>query len=249
MEIIEAKQQRTTVGGYSRETLAETPGRVGDFFGGVRHPPIWAAMCGVGFGQAALEQGLRLFVEACGLTPGGPGPVLAPDVLEAVAALDKLDEPLLRIAGATLSHRLPDQASFLLSELAPGSGTDAVLTLAVFFERLGALERGRSELTRADDAKASELLAQRGMPAAERTRIRELLKKAQSPTAVGATPSDDAAEKTRLEALAALKAWYDEWAEIAHAVIRRRDHLIRLGLAQRRQAGAKAEPAPAPTPA
>ena len=38
----------------------------------------------------------------------------------------------------------------------------------------------------------------------------------------------------RLEALLELRKWYLEWSEIAGIAIKRRDHLISLGLASRR---------------
>jgi len=36
------------------------------------------------------------------------------------------------------------------------------------------------------------------------------------------------------EHVAALRAWYEEWSEIARATVTRRDYLIRLGLAKRK---------------
>jgi hypothetical protein len=46
---------------------------------------------------------------------------------------------------------------------------------------------------------------------------------------------DDAAAATELrEARIAVWRWYAEWSDIAKAVIKRRDWLIQLGLAQRK---------------
>jgi hypothetical protein len=47
--------------------------------------------------------------------------------------------------------------------------------------------------------------------------------------------------------LVALRAWYEEWSEIARVAVTRRDQLIRLGLASRklRQEDDESEPAKA----
>jgi hypothetical protein len=69
----------------------------------------------------------------------------------------------------------------------------------------------------------------------ERKRLRQLITTAKSaPDSAPETPqlAPNAAE--RLEALKDLRAWYDDWSEVAHAVVKRRDQLIRLGLAQRK---------------
>jgi hypothetical protein len=52
--------------------------------------------------------------------------------------------------------------------------------------------------------------------------------------------------KERQDALVALRAWIEEWSEVARAVITRRDHLILLGLASRRKSGAEDEEEEAP---
>ncbi|KYG08548.1 hypothetical protein BE21_23090 [Sorangium cellulosum] len=48
----------------------------------------------------------------------------------------------------------------------------------------------------------------------------------------------------RLDALEKSHAWYREWSETARAFIKRRDFLVRLGLAHRK-AKAKVKPSPA----
>jgi hypothetical protein len=46
----------------------------------------------------------------------------------------------------------------------------------------------------------------------------------------------------RREALAKLRAWFDEWAATARAVIKKRSYLIRLGLAARKSPERPEEP-------
>ena len=48
------------------------------------------------------------------------------------------------------------------------------------------------------------------------------------------TFATDGAVTEQDEALRALRAWYRDWSETARAVIRRRDHLLMLGLSQRK---------------
>ena len=76
----------------------------------------------------------------------------------------------------------------------------------------------------------------RGVDEEERKRLHALIKKAESTPVV--VPVDDtakaAADKKHLGALIALRVWYEEWSEMARAAVKRRDHLILLGLAKRK---------------
>ncbi|MCA9527392.1 MAG: hypothetical protein KC549_13975, partial [Myxococcales bacterium] len=54
--------------------------------------------------------------------------------------------------------------------------------------------------------------------------------RAQTPAPLPPAPIDDAALLTALEDL---YAWYREWSTIARVAIRKRSHLIALGLARR----------------
>jgi hypothetical protein len=83
-------------------------------------------------------------------------------------------------------------------------------------------------------------LTKRGLSAAERARLRALVSTATTAAKINEGASDAAEEAPSNEAVLKLYAWYGEWSEVARAVIKRRDHLIRLGLAKRKKA-AKAE--------
>jgi hypothetical protein len=66
----------------------------------------------------------------------------------------------------------------------------------------------------------------------------ELVSTAKAGTPSGLSAEQIAAEDAAFEAaLVELRAWYDEWSEIARLIIKRRDLLIRLGLAERRSPG------------
>jgi hypothetical protein len=115
-------------------------------------------------------------------------------------------------------------------------------------DRLDALEGSPDrQATREADHAALATLERRGLGAAERTRLRGLVQKAQAAAAVDPTDAtaDEAAKQNYLADLAALRAWFLEWADTARVAVKRKDYLIRLGLAKRKapeKAGDDAEP-------
>jgi len=168
----------------------------------------------------------------------------------ATAENDAWDEPNFARYEAALGRRFPLAATYVFKDLAPSRGSQAVQGVAVFLARLSALEQG-SDPARADsrdgDQQAIALLAKRGLNAAERKRLSDLVHVALGPTP--ALAAIESADNGRRDALLRLKLWYNEWATVAHASIHKRSHLIRLGLATR-HVNAPAAPTPAtPAPA
>jgi hypothetical protein len=109
-------------------------------------------------------------------------------------------------------------------------------------DRLDALEKGpERKSTRKADHAALATLAQRGITSDERARLRGLIETASHVMDPPDDGEESAANAARNEALRKLRAWYDEWSETARAVIKRRDQLIRLGLAKRIKRKAPAE--------
>jgi len=109
--------------------------------------------------------------------------------------------------------------------------------VATLLDRLDALETspGRKAARKADHA-ALATLSKRGLSADERARLRALVNTATAAAKANEGASDAAEEAPTNEAVLKLHAWYGEWSEVARAVIKRRDHLIRLGLAKRKKA-------------
>ena len=108
--------------------------------------------------------------------------------------------------------------------------------MATLLSRLDALESSpEREATRDEDRKALETLAARGFDAAERARLADLVRRAQTAVFPTELPVAEESSNTRQEALRELRAWYEDWPETARAVIKRRDLLILLGLAHRRR--------------
>lgn len=229
---------------YSEEILEEAPARVARFLQGVAAvPTVRTLLAQAGMGQADLEEGRSLLLQALAI----PLP-MAPDLdtdearrqRAAVAELDAWDEPNFARFGAALRRRNPSVHGYLFNDLKSARGADSVRVVATFLARVEALATGSDgarAFSRDDDLRGVELLAARGLHAAERQRLQQLVELALGPTSpLPDRPALDDAE--RLRALGELKAWHDEWATTARAVVKRRADLIRLGLASR------ARPAP-----
>lgn len=242
---------------YSRQILEEAPARVLQFLGGVGTSPfIRAALGHFGYSDRDHQEGWSLLHRASGYQVTTAEPPSDRTAADAIAELDAWDEPNFRLARAALSRRHPEQAEFLFTGLVAAAGAAAVLSVKVFLDRLDALAgvaEGRDHRVKGlkqADAAALKTLAGRGITAEERARLRRLIAEAErgeKAAPPSARDTDDA--EIRLEALAALRAWFDEWAETARVVIKRRDQLIRLGLAKRRAGTTEEDPDPTPEPA
>ncbi|MBI4957599.1 MAG: hypothetical protein HY908_36675 [Myxococcales bacterium] len=223
----------------SQETLEGTPARVLPFVRTIGTSlPVRAALMKRGYTLEEHRLGWRLMAQACGYTEGDPLELVDVAVRDAIAEIDAADEDLFRVVRATLRRHHPKLESFVLGGIGASTGTEAVLNVSLLLERLDALERApEREATRTEDAAALATLASRGLDAERRAELVALVAQAQSVTAPepheGAA-ADAAATTARQQALVALRAWYEEWSEIARACIKRRDYLQRLGLAGRR---------------
>lgn len=90
-------------------------------------------------------------------------------------------------------------------------------------------------------------MAARGIDATERQRLRDLVTVAQGAGLPTSAESAFVDTTQRAASLAALQAWYADWAETAKAVVHRRDYLVMLGLAKRRGGKKDLELAPSAT--
>lgn len=245
---------------YSRQVLEEAPERVLTFLSGVGTSIlIRTALARVGYSKKDHEEGWRLLHAATGYGTLIPAPAAEETVTAVIAELDAWDEPNFRLARAALLRKYPAQAEFLFQDLEAATGPAAVLSVKTFLDRLDALEGkapGRDhkdKALKAADKEALAVLGSRGITDGERQRLRALLKAAEQGAELSAQAQRQAEESeqqaaTRREALIAVRAWYDEWAETARVVIKRREQLIRLGLAKRRMGGGEREDTPDPAP-
>lgn len=241
--------------GPSRQVLAEAPGRALKFLGAAgKSLAIRAALRRHGYTEADHKEGWDLLHAASGFGLDEPSELEDAQVGNAITELDAWDEPYFRIIRAALERRHPVQARFVFNNLEPGVGPVAVISVRTLLDRLEALEKSpERKSSRKEDHAALKTLESRGITREERKRLRELVRVA-SGEAGGAGANDaegaEGAEASEValvdseehqQALRALYAWYKEWSETARAVIKRRDHLIRLGLAHRKKPAKKVE--------
>jgi hypothetical protein len=173
-------------------------------------------------------------------------------VRQAVTEIDGCDEDVFRIVRASMRRLHPEQAARVLDGIGPSEGPPAVIGMLTLLDRIDALEKSKSK---ADHA-AVATLATRGLDKKERERLRALVVIAMKGTDETEPKVDPAATKRtedRQRALEQLRAWYEDWSDMAKSVIKRKDRLIRLGLAKRKVKSAVATAptttAPAKTPA
>ena len=162
---------------------------------------------------------------------------------EVVVELDNSDELLIVRCKSPLKRFYPATMEYLFDDLKAARGQMAVQVIATLLARMNILENGTDPSRRdhfEDDKAAMELLAERGIDAAERNRLQALVDIALTPTEV-----PDELEQMDPEVLkankVALKEWYDDWSSIARAVVKKRSNLIKLGLATRRKPKKKEE--------
>lgn len=238
----------------SRETLEQTPDRVLPFLRAIgTRPPIMALMNARGYTGEDHKEGWNLLHAVSGYIEGAAPETIDVKVRDAIAELDRWDEDGFRVVRASLGRRHPEQAAFVLEGIGPSVGPAAVTGVNTLLERLDALEKSpKRKDTRKRDHAALETLAKRGLDEKERARLAHLVRVAQSLSDVA--PADDAGRAKRdqhhLEALIALRAWYEEWSELARVAVKRRDYLILMGLARRKSPTTSArigKTAPKPT--
>ncbi len=232
----------------TRETLEGTPERVLPFLRAVGTSlPIRSILRAHGFDAAEQKLGWTLLHAVSGFTEDAAAETVDVKVRDAINSLDAWDEDGFRIVRAALTRLHPAQATFVLAGIGPSVGAGAVVGVKTLLGRLDALEKSpERKATRKEDQAALDTLATRGINAKERARLADLVQTAQSATEVEAPDETGKAarEEVYVEALRALRVWYVDWSEMARSVVKRRDYLIRLGLAKRKSAKASkaAEP-------
>ncbi len=235
IEMVPAKDgAHVTVG---RTTLEETLPKLLSFLRAVgTRPEVRAALEPVGFTQAEFNQGWELLGACGGYTPhAAPGPVVDPAISEAIVALDNQDEALDTIVRVSLEGRAPTAAVALRQGLSTGRGAAAVLYVRNLLARLDALDADTlAGVTEADRKTARDTLRRRGLTPARRAELAQRVADATRLTTLPASP-DATAEVAPTDApLRAARAWYEEWSAIALTQVKRRDHLIALGLRRRK---------------
>jgi hypothetical protein len=222
----------------TEETLLNTLTDTFKFLGAIgRNISIAAILRKEGLNPEVLQQGWGLLFAANGfVTADNTSTPTENPTGKALAEVDQADDSLFRRVKVVLQGDFPAQLDFLLEGgLSSKEGAASVGALSTLLKRLDELELDKNKKrpnTREQDTKAIEKLAARGVTAKERERLQGLLTLATS-----AAPEPEAQpvidSVARQEALVNSYYWYKEWAEIARDVIKRRDYLIALGLAEK----------------
>lgn len=227
----------------SDETLDATPARLLDFLRGVgTRPEIQAALGAVGYDHAEHQHGWKLLHACSGFAPSESAPQVDRAVADAINLLDSRDERAHSLADATLKHRAPSAHKALLGGVSPGRGAESVVYFSQLLDRLDALHAGTLDGVSAKDARtALDVLERRGFTAEWRSEHRALVRAAER--FAGAPPKAAAeTQGTLTQHLRNARAFFEEWSRIARTELKRKDHLILLGLATRK---APSKPAPA----
>ena len=231
----------------TQETLDATPTRVIAFLRALGTVPVLRKTLEArGYSPDEHRRGWALLQAASGYDAdaeaGSSATRVDPAVRDAIAEIDAWDEDGFRIVRAALGRLHPEQAKTVLAGLSPSTGAAAILGVETLLDRLETLAKSKNAADRA----AVATLDVRGLDDAERKRLRALVKVAKEGTSRDDTPGEVNVlmANTRQRALVELRAWYEDWSEMARVTFKRRDHLIRLGLAKRK-VGKKAGAAPA----
>jgi hypothetical protein len=225
--------------------LERTPGRVLTLLSAINRESAIARILGSrGYTPAEHERGWALLQAAAGFGPLDPGNTDIDDARRAYDELNQWDEPHFRVFGAALYRLHPDAHSFVFSGLEASKGPASVMGVDTFLTRIDALESSpERSATRDADHAAVATLAARGLTATERTRLRALVTTAKTLRELPVV--DEAAiaerEKGRQDALFELYLWFNDWSTTARTAVRRRDHLLALGLARRRTGNGEIE--------
>lgn len=207
----------------SRQVLAELPPRVVVFLhASGAHTGIRGALTRGGFTANDHREGWALLEAACAYGTEGLDPADDDPARSAAVHITEWVETHFPRLHAALARLHPEAPSLFSGVEAPPPG-EAVLALATWLSRLDSLDPGSPVVT---------TLAGRGITAATRAELHELLRAAQvAPALDSAAPI----RARREEELLALHLWFTDWSATARAVIRRKDYLIALGLAGRRR--------------
>jgi len=207
----------------SRRVLSELPARVVTFLRATgTHAGIRGALARGGYTRADHEEGFRLLQAVLAFADDGLDPAEDEPARDAIARIGAWVETHFSRLRFTLERLHPEAVALFAGIESPELG-EAVLALATLLERLDSLDTRAPVLA---------TFAQRGVGRVLRVELAELVRIAQS--APDVDPAATVHESREAELLE-LYTWHTDWAGTARAVVRRKDHLILLGLAERKR--------------
>lgn len=210
--------------------LDALPARAAHFIHGVvTTPAVRATLALAGLSRADLDDG-RARLAACLADVEHDGTRRDPDDERraALAELNAWDEPAFARFGAALKQHAPSAHAYVFAGLAPSADADeASRAIATFLSRVGSLE---VDGVTADDRQAVDLLDARGLTHDVRGKLLTLVAAAMRPCSPSEVPGAPPSGAAHVARLTDLRAWYEEWADTARALIKSRSVLARLGL-------------------
>jgi hypothetical protein len=214
-------------------TIGQKAYRVLKFLMGLKQPVAIEVLKARGFTQNDLEDGWRWLRVLARSRLEGASPIIAEDHLGEIHTFENEWYPVARL---TLDRHHPAGAEYLFAKLPQTGGTDVVVSVQLFLERLTALASGQSPLGE-EGVKARALLAQRGLTPQVAAEAQALLDQIGALNEGAPPPSVD----ETAEAEQALWAWYLEWGGIARHSITDRRLLRSLGFLKPTRGGKNAE--------
>ncbi len=225
----------------------ELPDRSFKFLRGINVlPPVFFALSSKGFTLNELQAGWLLMYAANGTLVSFLPQSYSPQQREAEAELDNWDEPNFEIISAAIRFHFPSQHDYLFHQLEPQDGPSAVTVVKTLLTRVDMLRLGkdktRKSLVEADKKAMAYLNSEGLLTDKERKRLWDLVKTVETPP----DNLEDYATYQELQsyqeaALVRLGIWFDKWSSIARRLLKKRSHLITLGLASRRKAKTQEE--------
>ncbi len=210
-----------------------------------RNPVVRSGLAARGLTDEELARGWSLYSSVVGLNTKSVPPLPTPtQSAEAMNELDAWDAPNFNTAAAVLQHRTPKASAFLLRNLAPAEGPEAVVAVGQFLDRWDLLKANDAAgVSKKEAAEAVQVLAiRRIVDDSIAKHLRDLIHASRQGAKLpdGAIPTPNATEdKVEQErTFTEYRAWLHEWREVARTTFTRRDYLISLGLASRRTASA-----------
>lgn len=230
---------------FSDEVLEETPARATKLLTGMaRNSVVRTLMAQGGMKDSDASEGRSLLMACLGASEVSPQTDTddARARREAVAELDAWDEPNFARYQAALRRHHRAAGEHVFRGLTAATGAAAVQSVATFLTRVDQVTSGAVEgISAADGKKIAAFLSGRGLNDGERKRLAKLVHLALGPGEM-LPEADPSSTEARRAKLVALREWYNDWVSVARAEVKRRDHLLLLGLAQRK-AKKKTQPA------
>ncbi len=214
--------------------------RTGTLLIGLRDPRIAAHLEPYGFSEAVIEEGWGLFLKATGhrlsrdlsKTPKTPS---------VVTSIDEFEDHWFPIVKIVLTRHHPQAAEELFLNLARTDGKPATYSVAIFLERLAAMEQGAEPFNQSGP-EVREYLRTRGLTdeviAEVSGDMDRLQRMAEEPAPV---PVVDPEELKAADE--AMWQWYLEWSAICRRVISDGNQLRALGFKKRKAPRSSSEAA------